>query len=442
MSFSKALSGGILLLAILAVTIAPGAAEQPLGNQIGWLTFHTNVDGATIYVNGNPVGTTVNQQFTYTVYLDGSPSSMPSTAYAAKSGYQTSNTVSVSIPGAGQTVDYYFTLNPSGPTTGSLYVDSSPTNAQVYVDGNYVGITPHSVRGLSTGKHNVEVIKSGYQNWASSASVVAGSQVNVFATLIPVNDHGTISIASSPSGATIYLDGNYKGLTPSTISGVTKGAHVVELNKAGYNEWSGQVNVYPGQTTRVSETLTAIPSPSKGSIYVSSTPGGAYIYLDGSYEGVTPYSGTYVIGNVPAGTHTISLKLSGYKDAATSVSVSGGGTATVSLPLTPVNPPAGTGTLDISSTPTGANVYINNEYKGITPFQLSLPAGEYSVSFRLTGYMDSTTTATVNSGGTSTVQGSLVPTTQPTQSGTIPFAAIAGLLIAGIGLAVFKSKRE
>jgi len=430
-------------VALLCLAALSGmASAEILGNQVGWYTFHTNVDGATIYIDGVAAGTTVNQQYTYEVYLDGSPSSMPKTAYATKSGYTNSQVTNLNTPSVGETVDYYFTLNPQGPTTGSVYVSSSPTNAAVYVDGTYYGITPHTIDGLSTGSHSVRVTRSGYQDWGSTVTVSAGQQTSVTATLVPVNDHGTIAVTSNPSGASVYLDGSYQGLSPVTVSGVTKGAHIVELNKAGYYEWSGQVTVYAGQVTTVSRTLSQIPSPSTGTIYVSSTPSGAYIYLDGSYMGVTPYSGNYVINNVASGTHTITLKLSGYNDKSVSTTVQGGGTATVSVPLDPINPPVSSGTLDITSNPTGANVYINNEYKGIAPFQQSMAAGQYSVTFRLTGYLDSTVTATVNAGGTSSVQGNLVPVTQPTKSGLPPFAVIGAVLAAGLVFCTLRAKKE
>jgi len=432
---------GIAILAILIIAASPGSAEGIVGNQIGWLTFHTNVDGATIYIDGNAVGTTANQEYTYTVYLDGSPSSMPKTAYATKAGYDNSATVSVSIPSAGETLNYYMTLNPNTPSTGTLYIQSSPANAQLYVDGTYYGLTPHTVSGLSPGSHSVLVQKSGYQDWSSTAQVSSGSTTTVSATLTAVQTYGTISVRSSPSGASVYLDGSYQGTTPMTISGVVKGGHNIELQKSGYYEWSGTVTVNAGQTTTVSRTLTQIPSPTTGTIAVSSTPGGAYIYLDGAYEGVTPYSGSFIIHNVGAGSHTIRLSLSGYQDSTVTTNVQGGGTATVSIPLNPTTPVSETGTLDITSNPTGANVYINNEYKGLAPLTVTLPAGEYSVKFTLSGYTDSTVTAIVNSGGTSTVQGSLVPASKPTQTGVSSLVILTAGII-GAAAFILLSRRE
>lgn len=438
---NKMVIGGIALLAVLMITASPVSSEQIIGNQVGWLTFHTNVDGATIYIDGIPAGTTVNQVYTYTVSLDGSPSSYPKTAYAAKSGYDNSQVANLGVPDVGQTLNYYMTLNPVTPSTGTIYVQSSPTNAQVYIDGSYYGRTPQSVSGLATGSHSVLVQKSGYQDWSTTSQVTAGGSTNVYASLSAVETYGSITVTTSPSGASVYLDGSYQGTTPMTISGVVKGAHVIELQKAGYYEWSGQVTVYAGQNSRVSQNLNKIPNPTTGTISVSSTPGGAYIYLDGSYEGVTPYSGSYLIHNIAAGSHTVTIKLSGYQDSTVPVTVQGGGVATVSVPLNPVTPSTETGTLEITSNPTGANVYINNEYKGIAPLTVTLNAGEYTVKFQMTGYTDSSVTATVNAGGTSSVQGSLVPVSSPTQSG-IPFISIVAAVIIGAAAFILVERRH
>ncbi len=42
--------------------------------------------------------------------------------------------------------------------------------------------------------------------------------------------------------------------------------------------------------------------------------------------------------------------------------------------------------VSISSIPTGANIYINSEYKGRTPITINLPEGSYSIKMNITGY--------------------------------------------------------
>jgi hypothetical protein len=53
---------------------------------------------------------------------------------------------------------------------------------------------------------------------------------------------GTVSIASDPAGAEIYVDGKFVGQTPSKIL-LESGSHRVELRAAGRNKWERELEV-------------------------------------------------------------------------------------------------------------------------------------------------------------------------------------------------------
>jgi len=67
---------------------------------------------------------------------------------------------------------------------------------------------------------------------------------------------GSISVSSAPSGADIYLDGAYKGTTPTTISDASPGSHTLKLEKYGYAEWLTSVHVTSGVTESITAHLT------------------------------------------------------------------------------------------------------------------------------------------------------------------------------------------
>jgi hypothetical protein len=68
--------------------------------------------------------------------------------------------------------------------TGSLFVASSPSSANLYVDGAYKGLTPYTASGLSVGNHNVQVTKSGYNAYSTTKYIYAGSNsLNVTLTI-------------------------------------------------------------------------------------------------------------------------------------------------------------------------------------------------------------------------------------------------------------------
>ena len=69
-----------------------------------------------------------------------------------------------------------------------------------------------------------------------------------------------------------------------------------------------------------------------GNISVTSTPGGATIYLDGAGTGIT----TSAVIDAASGSHTILLRLSGYQDYSQAVTVIDNQTSVVSASLTAV----------------------------------------------------------------------------------------------------------
>jgi hypothetical protein len=71
---------------------------------------------------------------------------------------------------------------PAPKEEGRVILNSVPDGADVFVDENFVGNTPATLK-LPAGKHTMKVSQSGYADWSKSVSVFAGSEVNMKATL-------------------------------------------------------------------------------------------------------------------------------------------------------------------------------------------------------------------------------------------------------------------
>jgi len=419
----------LLPLCILALCSAPVAAED-IGGTMGWYDVYCNVNGATVYFDGQNMGQIQSGVLSVPVYSTGAPYSA---VRVSASGYNSASEALPSAPSAGGHAVVSVTLTPLAPTSGTLKATSTPSGAMIYVDGTIYGTTPHSVT-LSPGTHSVQLTYNGYQPWSNTVTIQSGSTTTISPVLTPAQTQGTVSFISNPSGAHITFDGGYIGFTPYTMGGVSKGAHVVEFSLPGYVEWSSTIHVYPGQTTYVSESLTPMAQPTTGSVRISTSPSYASVYLDGVYQGTSsPGTGLY-IGSVLAGTHTISASLSGYQTATTSVAVTAGKTTSISLALQPGTPsptpvPSGSGSLQVSSSPAGAIVYLNDVNKGITPTTLSnIGAGTYAIILKLTGYEDWNSQVSVANGQTAQVSAVLVPVAQPTKSPVSPLLLPIGIL--------------
>lgn len=423
------LAGALLMLLLL---LAAPVAAATLGGDEAWIKVRCNVEGAAVYFDNEYKGTVANGEVNVAVLTTATPYH---TARAEKDGYYTASAPIGSYPAIGETSTVYLTLNPvptpPPPTTGTLSVSSSPSGAKVYVDGSYYGRTPQKVHGLAAGGHRVEVRLDGYDTWSSTQQVRPGETTSVRADLHPHVSYGSLYVTSSPSGAKVYLDGKYEGKTPRTISGVSEGRHYVELEEAGYQEWTGPVKVVAGQQTYVSASLNAEPKPVSGTIDVFSNPVGAYIYLDGEYQGRTYPEGFVVIGVAP-GTHTVTLKLTGYKDASSSVNVNSGRESSVRMTLNPAVPSSDTGAMEVTSDPAGAEVYLNNEYRGVTPVTLEgLAPGSYAVSLTLAGHPDWKTTAEVNVGAKTPVAAQFAEPAPTAQSPAPVLPVIGALALLG-----------
>lgn len=67
---------------------------------------------------------------------------------------------------------------------------------------------------------------------------------------------GNVNVVSSPSGANVYVDGALRGITPTTVTGLTGQSHAVKISKTGYYPYSTYVYIYAGQTADLTVDLT------------------------------------------------------------------------------------------------------------------------------------------------------------------------------------------
>jgi hypothetical protein len=80
-----------------------------------------------------------------------------------------------------------------------------------------------------------------------------------------------------------------------------------------------------------------------------------------------------------------------------------------------VTSPSTTGILDVSSSPLGAEIFIDNtdQNKVTRSIIQNIPAGDHPLKLTLAGYQDYTTTFTITVGGTITLNPNLTPVIPP-----------------------------
>ena len=144
------------------------------------------------------------------------------------------------------------------------------------------------------------------------------------------------------------------------------GTDTVTLKKSGYQDYSQTATVNNAQTTYLSITLYPLSSPTTGDLDVSSTLYGASVYLNGAYKGETRASGSLYITGLSPGADSTVLKKSGYNDYSTTANIVAGKTAQVTAVIKIASVKRTTESAEIYTQRSGADVYINNAYKGVT----------------------------------------------------------------------------
>ncbi|MDD1668873.1 MAG: PEGA domain-containing protein, partial [Methanomicrobiales archaeon] len=167
------------------------------------------------------------------------------------------------------------------PMYATVSLVSNPSGASVYSNGVYKGKTIPGTPLVSTqvvpGTYTLLLTKSGYQDYTTTGTVVAGKNYDIVANLVPVSNPttGAISVSSVPSGADLYINNGFKGLTPITVESLTPGTYYVLVRLSGYQDWQSNTVVSAGSTAQVSALLipaqirtettpaTAAPTPTQ-----------------------------------------------------------------------------------------------------------------------------------------------------------------------------------
>ncbi|GAB6135202.1 hypothetical protein JCM16307_07510 [Thermococcus prieurii] len=163
---------------------------------------------------------------------------------------------------------------------------------------------------------------------------------------------------------------------------------------------------------------STVPLPNvRVTLKIKSFPSNARVFVDGSYKGNTPLT-----LELEEGTYSIAIEKIGYTRWTSTVKLLAGETKTLNVTLEKVAADTGA-VLEVTSTPEGAKVYLNREYAGVTPLNLTLEAGDYEVKLVKEGYLDWVKTVSLTPGSSEKVSavlseayGVLEVTTSPTQS--------------------------
>jgi len=273
----------------------------------------------------------------------------------------------------------------TGSAPGNVRLDSKPEGAQVKIDGESKGVTPLST-SLSAGPHVLE-LSTGGEPRVIPLTVNAGETLGQYVELSGAPSLGRLSISSQPAGATVLLDGQPRGTSPTELSDVSAGDHelVLELNGVRIRQ---AVSVAAGTVTTVAvpmkvgstpvvaaaagaEAGTPAPAePTTGGLTVK-VPFEMQVFEGQTLVGVT--GDRLILSPGPHDLRVVSETLGFEKPL--HAEIFAGKTTHLSLPLPK-------GTLSLNATP-WAEVWIDGQKVGETPIgNLSLPVGPHEIVFK------------------------------------------------------------
>ncbi|HOS63088.1 MAG TPA: PEGA domain-containing protein, partial [Myxococcota bacterium] len=261
-------------------------------DETGFLVINSTPNGATVFINGKEVGQTP-QQLEYPVgrYVV--------VAEFGRLYHPARQEVSLTRKGARVTLDLKQAF-------GSAKITSSPSGAEVWLDGERVGNTPHVIPQKISGTYQLRLQLADYLPIEAELVINDGKVSTHHGELVA--NWGKISIKSTPPGATVYLDDVLvpNAQTPCVLDRVKPGLHIVRFSLPGHGERSEKTDVVRGKTASVSTEL----QPMLGLLVVTSSYADGSkcegdLKIDGQLVGQTPW-----LGDVLAAPHTVEVQCS------------------------------------------------------------------------------------------------------------------------------------
>ncbi len=313
--------------------------------------------GASVSLNGIEVGKTTP------VTLERLPTGEHTITVSHQWYETTSRKVTIS---AGDTLQTAITMK---PTFAEITVEAE-SDEEVLVNGTRKGSGTWSGR-LSPGAYQIEVTKASHKSAKKQIVLKSGDQEVL--DLEPTPIYSSLKVQSTPLDAEVILNGTSYGTTPKIIRDLLVGSYNLELRKQGFGVYKQEVVVNEGETVEINGQLTSM-----GTIVVQSGTPEVEVYLNGTYKGLAPLE----IGELEPRSYEVELKKANHDSFSKTVRIEAGTVERIDVKLQEASASA-----SISSTPSGAKLFVDGRLMGVTPFKVGgLNAGSYSVELNRDGY--------------------------------------------------------
>lgn len=258
------------------------------------------------------------------------------------------------------------------PLPGQLLVNAN-TSAQVYLNGQLAGASSKTLPDIAAGSHQLRVTATHYKPFEQTINIEGRQQTTKFDVVLQP-DWISREITSVPAGASVFVDQQPAGRTPTTVT-LPRGNRQLRVELEGYQTWQQALNINPDTPF----TLPAIElQPQAVEFRITSNPSGAQVTIDGTYQGQTPLT----VQLPPAAMASVVLIKDGYKAQQRDVDP---GDKEDSLH---VNMAARMGSINLKVTPENARVSVDGQQQrgNGNRYALQLPTHPHKLHISAPGY--------------------------------------------------------
>jgi len=149
------------------------------------------------------------------------------------------------------------------PSYATLEVETTPTNAKLYINGEEKGLTPYTVDKLKPGEYEIKITKSGYEDYKDKIALKDNEnktmkiQLSKISVTPPPPSYGFLSVDSDPPGANVYVNNKNIGKTPINSYQLEPGSHTIKLSLDGYNDYIFNVTISSNSTKNLGKISLA-----------------------------------------------------------------------------------------------------------------------------------------------------------------------------------------
>ena len=261
-----------------------------------------------------------------------------------------------------------------------ISIKTEPGEAKILINNNLAGNSPLENYLITTGQHSVRIEKTGFISLDTIIDVNKDllKNFNFYLAKDPnFKGFGSLSVKTTPVGASVYLNQKWVGKTPYENKGLSAGEYLLAIRQDGYKDYTEHVKIILNKTKTISKQLAADKENPSGRFRITTKPSGASVYLNGGFVGSTPYENN----KLPTGSYKILIKKTGYTDINENMDIISNKLNLISRELSPVNK------LTVNSEPAGAEVLIDNKPVGTTPYNNSqIENGEHLITVSKSGF--------------------------------------------------------